>query len=109
MLIESELSQIILAKVTFLISFNCGSVNLIKGFEVSCQKRSHFLKLSNWIPAIQPKVGPTDPPCNGYSDKPPVNKSISSTLLANHGKLKLKTKITNCNKNLLVDCFQSFN
>lgn len=82
--IESELSQMILAKVSFLIWFNCASVKRTNGSEVSCQKRSHFFNLSNCIPATQPKVGPTDPPCIGYSDKPPVNKSISSTLLLNY-------------------------
>ena len=44
------------------------------------QNLSHFIVNRNWRPIIQPKVGPTTPPSSGVSTKPPVNKSISSTL-----------------------------
>ena len=75
----SQLSHSNLERVTFLISVSWESVNLTRGSEFSYQKRSHFLKFLNWIPIMQPNVGPKSPPWRGVSTKPPVNKSISST------------------------------
>lgn len=37
-------------------------------------------KIKKYLPAIiQPNVCPTLPPCNEFSDIPPLNRSISST------------------------------
>ena len=69
----SQLSQVTLARLTFLISSSWASVNLMRGLPPSYQNLSHFLKFLNWIPMMQAKVGPTKPPCKGVSERPPEN------------------------------------
>ena len=76
----SQFSQTTFDRVNFRISFNWASLKRVDAASFSYQWRSHFLSFWNWIPMIQAKVGPTNAPCNGVSLKPPVNRSISSTL-----------------------------
>lgn len=47
------------------------------------QNRSPFRRFENCWAIIQAKVGPTSPPTTGLSAIPPVNKSMSSTVLKN--------------------------
>lgn len=102
--IVSEFSQRRRAKATLRISANWASVKRPAWLPFSYQKRSQrlqiksngkcldsteqicefhpilgYLKLRNWLPMTQAKVGPTKPPWSGVSVKPPVHKSMSST------------------------------
>ena len=71
---SSQFSQMTFDNVILRISANCASVNLMRGFPFSYQKRSHFRKFLNWMPMIQAKVGPTRPPWRGVSARPPEKR-----------------------------------
>ena len=77
----SQFSQMTLASVIFLISVSCASLNFVEASLLSYQNRSHFFSFWNWMPMMQAKVGPTRAPCRGVSLRPPVKRSMSSTLL----------------------------
>lgn len=87
---SSPFSQITLAKLILRISASCSWLNRMNSLDVSYQNRSHFRRFLKCIPNKQPNVGPTSAPCNGVSDMPPVNKSISSTCLLVPNKLTMK-------------------
>ena len=76
----SQFSQTTFDRVNFRISFSWASLKRVEAASFSYQCRSHFLSFWNWIPMIQANVGPTKAPCSGVSLKPPVKRSISSTL-----------------------------
>ena len=76
----SQFSQMILARVIFLICVSCASLKRMAASELSYQWRSHFFSFWNWIPMMQAKVGPTRAPWSGVSLRPPVKRSMSSTL-----------------------------
>lgn len=76
----SELSQMTLANVVFLISSSCLGVNF-PGF--SYQNLSPIFNLTNWSSNRHVTVGPRMLSSRGFSLKAPEYRSISSTCLAN--------------------------
>ena len=45
----------------------------------SYQNLSPFFRIWNCWPRRQPKVGPTTAPVRGFSERPPMKRSMSST------------------------------